>query len=113
MFVVSTRRVLSLRRILFSRVLPVSSKFSKFLNVFNWSSSNVYNCSASDHMKLVNVVEASRETTLCLAGAHALVRLDDGTIVGDPMEKTTLDALKWQLNGGTSSYIPLFTRFVI
>ena len=56
--------------------------------------------SASDHMKLVNVVEASRETTLCLAGAHALVRLDDGTIVGDPMEKTTLDALQWQLNGG-------------
>ncbi|KAK7689523.1 hypothetical protein QCA50_007315 [Cerrena zonata] len=55
---------------------------------------------ASDHMKLVNVVEASRETTLCLAGAHALVRLDDGTIVGDPMEKTTLDALQWQLNGG-------------
>ena len=51
-------------------------------------------------MKLVNVVEASRETTLCLAGAHALVRLDDGTIVGDPMEKTTLDALQWQLNGG-------------
>ncbi|KAF7789236.1 hypothetical protein EIP86_000177 [Pleurotus ostreatoroseus] len=55
---------------------------------------------SSDHMKLADVKEVSRETTLCLAAAHALVRLDDGTIVGDPMEKTTLDALKWQLNKG-------------
>ena len=37
---------------------------------------------------------------MCLAAAHALVRLDDGTIVGDPMEKTTLDALTWQLSKG-------------
>lgn len=52
-------------------------------------------------MKLTDVKEISRETTLCLAAAHALVRLDDGTIVGDPMEKTTLDALKWELKKGT------------
>ena len=51
-------------------------------------------------MKLVNVLETDEKTTHCLAGAHALVRLDDGTIVGDPMEKTTLDALKWQLHKG-------------
>ncbi|EKM53145.1 uncharacterized protein PHACADRAFT_163440 [Phanerochaete carnosa HHB-10118-sp] len=51
----------------------------------------------SDKLRLVSVKEASRETTLCLAAAHALVRLDDGTIVGDPMEKTTLDALSWRL----------------
>jgi len=50
--------------------------------------------------KLINVKEASRETVLCLAAAHALVRLDDGTVVGDPMEKTTLDALEWQLLKG-------------
>ena len=56
--------------------------------------------SASDNYKLVDVKEASRETTLCLAAAHALVRLDDGPIVGDPMEKTTLDALNWQLSKG-------------
>ncbi|KAI0696646.1 endoplasmic reticulum Ca-transporting P-type ATPase [Cytidiella melzeri] len=55
---------------------------------------------ASDQYKLVDVKETSRETTLCLAAAHALVRLDDGTIVGDPMEKTTLDALNWQLGKG-------------
>ncbi|KAI0079207.1 endoplasmic reticulum Ca-transporting P-type ATPase [Panus rudis PR-1116 ss-1] len=54
----------------------------------------------NDRMKLVNVKEAGRETVLCLAAAHALVRLDDGGIVGDPMEKTTLDALNWQLNKG-------------
>ena len=51
-------------------------------------------------MRLVNVQETDEKTTHCLAAAHALVRLDDGTIVGDPMEKTTLDALKWQLNKG-------------
>ncbi|KAH8096846.1 endoplasmic reticulum Ca-transporting P-type ATPase, partial [Cristinia sonorae] len=53
-----------------------------------------------DRMRLVNVQETDARTTYCLAAAHALVRLDDGTIVGDPMEKTTLDALKWQLNKG-------------
>ena len=41
-----------------------------------------------------------RETTLCLATAHALVQLDDGAIVGDPMEKTTLEALDWKLSKG-------------
>lgn len=51
----------------------------------------------------MNVQETAKETTLCLAGAHALVKLDDGTIVGDPMEKTTLDALEWTL--GQSKYL--------
>ncbi|KAF8625668.1 hypothetical protein AX15_005247 [Amanita polypyramis BW_CC] len=53
-----------------------------------------------DPKKLVDVKETSRETTLCLAAAHALVKLDDGTVVGDPMEKTTLDALAWSLGKG-------------
>ena len=51
-------------------------------------------------MKLVDVRETSKDTTHCLAAAHALVRLDDGTIVGDPMEKASLDALKWELRKG-------------
>ncbi|KAG2119211.1 hypothetical protein DEU56DRAFT_837395 [Suillus clintonianus] len=54
----------------------------------------------SDKLKLVDVKDTSKYTTLCLAAAHALVRLDDGTIVGDPMEKTTLEALDWQLLNG-------------
>lgn len=56
--------------------------------------------SPSDRLKLVNVREAGRDTMLCLASAHALVRLDDGTIVGDPMEKTALEALDWNLLSG-------------
>ena len=54
----------------------------------------------SDSRRLVNVREASVKTTLCLAAAHALVRLDDGTVVGDPMEKVALEALDWQVKPG-------------
>lgn len=50
---------------------------------------------AHSHMTLVH--ETPVETTLVLATAHALVRLDEGDIVGDPMEKATLTALRWQL----------------
>ncbi|GAA5979114.1 hypothetical protein JCM10908_002809 [Rhodotorula pacifica] len=54
---------------------------------------------SNDSKKLVPVDETSLETSLTLASAHALVLLDDG-VIGDPMEKTTLDALKWKLNSG-------------
>jgi cation-transporting ATPase 13A1 len=60
--------------------------------------------SAADPRELVGVKETSRETTLCLAAAHALVQLDDGTVVGDPMEKTTLDSLEWTLGKGPCPY---------
>ncbi|KAF7303745.1 Cation-transporting ATPase [Mycena indigotica] len=56
----------------------------------------------ANNLQLVDVKQTSRETTLCLAAAHALVRLDDGTVVGDPMEKTTLAALEWNLAKGDS-----------
>lgn len=59
-------------------------------------------CSPTDRLKLVDVKETRRETALTLAAAHALVRLEDGTTVGDPMEKIALDALNWQLSKGTS-----------
>ena len=48
----------------------------------------------------MNVKETNRDTTLCLAAAHALVKLDDGTVVGDPMEKTTLSSLEWTVGKG-------------
>lgn len=43
------------------------------------------------------VSELPADTTLVLATAHALVKLDDGEIVGDPMEKATLSSLGWSL----------------
>ncbi|EON63581.1 cation transporting ATPase [Coniosporium apollinis CBS 100218] len=43
---------------------------------------------------LANVVP---ETAVTLATAHALVKLEDGDIVGEPMEKATLVSLGWTL----------------
>lgn len=41
--------------------------------------------------------QSGLETTLTLATAHALVKLDDGDVVGEPMEKATLESLGWSL----------------
>ena len=49
------------------------------------------------HSTLTSVFGAGQQTTLVLATAHALVRLDEGDIVGDPMEKATLTSLGWTL----------------
>lgn len=49
------------------------------------------------HSKVTPVLEAGQQTTLVLATAHALVKLDEGDIVGDPMEKATLTSLGWTL----------------
>ncbi len=49
------------------------------------------------HSRMNSVHSAPMETTLVLATAHALVKLDEGDIVGDPMEKATLSALNWTL----------------
>lgn len=49
------------------------------------------------HSHMTAVQHAGMHTTLVLASAHALVKLDEGDIVGDPMEKATLAALGWQL----------------
>lgn len=47
--------------------------------------------------KIVKVSDVGLQTTLVLATAHALVKLDEGEIVGDPMEKATLSSLGWSL----------------
>ncbi|KAH7171300.1 hypothetical protein EDB81DRAFT_709982 [Dactylonectria macrodidyma] len=49
------------------------------------------------HSTIVPVMDTSMETKLVLATAHALVKLDEGEIVGDPMEKATLSSLGWTL----------------
>ena len=49
------------------------------------------------HSHLTPVLDAGQQTTLVLATAHALVKLDEGDIVGDPMEKATLTSLGWGL----------------
>ncbi len=46
---------------------------------------------------IISVPDTGIYTTLVLATAHALVKLDEGDIVGDPMEKATLNALNWTL----------------
>ncbi|KAL8711826.1 MAG: hypothetical protein Q9220_003770 [cf. Caloplaca sp. 1 TL-2023] len=47
--------------------------------------------------EITAVEEAGQQTRFVLATAHALVKLDEGEIVGDPMEKATLNALNWTL----------------
>lgn len=47
--------------------------------------------------KLIAVTAVGAQTTLVLASAHALVKLEDGEIVGEPMEKATLRSLGWSL----------------
>ena len=49
------------------------------------------------HSQLTAVQSVGQQTTFVLATAHALVRLDEGEIVGDPMEKATLTSLGWSL----------------
>ncbi|KAF2402101.1 hypothetical protein EJ06DRAFT_508445 [Trichodelitschia bisporula] len=46
---------------------------------------------------VVAVDKVPAGTTLVLATAHALVKLDDGEIVGEPMERATLASLGWTL----------------
>ncbi|PWN24374.1 putative SPF1-P-type ATPase [Jaminaea rosea] len=48
---------------------------------------------------LIPLKQLPRETTITLGAAHALVLLEDG-VVGDPMEKTTLESMGWELRKG-------------
>jgi manganese-transporting P-type ATPase len=65
------------------------------------------------HSHITAVRDTGFETTLVLATAHALVKLDEGDIVGDPMEKATLSSLGWSLGKNdilTSGASPLTNK---
>ncbi|CCK71111.1 ion-transporting P-type ATPase SPF1 KNAG_0G00540 [Huiozyma naganishii CBS 8797] len=51
----------------------------------------------SDVRHLCAANNSPEKTSLVIGAAHALVKLDDGDIVGDPMEKATLKALGWNV----------------
>ncbi|KAK5779779.1 ion-transporting P-type ATPase SPF1 PWA37_000993 [Arxiozyma heterogenica] len=53
---------------------------------------------SSDIRHLYSASEAPETTSLVIGAAHALVKLDNGEIVGDPMEKATLKALGWKVD---------------
>jgi cation-transporting ATPase 13A1 len=50
---------------------------------------------SDDIHHLYKADEAPETTSYVLGTAHALVKLDDGEIVGDPMEQATLKAANW------------------
>ncbi|KAG8985011.1 hypothetical protein FRB93_006112 [Tulasnella sp. JGI-2019a] len=54
----------------------------------------------TNKLNLLNIKDTTKETTWCLAAAHSLVQLEDGTVAGDPMERATIDALEWKIGKG-------------
>jgi cation-transporting ATPase 13A1 len=62
----------------------------------------------TDSEKLSEPREAPKETILTLAAAHALVHVEDG-VVGDPMEKRTVDCIDWSV--GKNDWITSGTKF--
>ena len=71
-----------------------------------------------DKDKICSISEIPIETIQVLATCHALVQLDDG-LVGDPLEKATLNAIEWTLTKGDAvipkkgkaSGLKIFYRF--
>jgi cation-transporting ATPase 13A1 len=60
----------------------------------------IVSTSPANPLTLTPLTKASFATIMCLAAAHALVKLEDGTIVGDPMERATLESVEWEISKG-------------
>lgn len=58
--------------------------------------------SGSQTHELKTCKEAPETTSYVLGSAHALVKLDDGEVVGDPMEQATLKAAEWTVGNKDS-----------
>lgn len=59
----------------------------------------------SSVLPLSSCLDASTVTLDVMGATHALVRLDSGEVVGDPMEKETLAASSWELSENAKDVI--------